>query len=51
MAVAWYPYQPVLTCVAMRAVRRRLTGRTGVEKTQHVGAHRAQGEEADPHVA
>ncbi|KUO14526.1 hypothetical protein [Streptomyces dysideae] len=49
MAVAWCPYQLVLACVAMRAMRRRLTGRTDVEKTRHVGAHRAQGEEADSH--
>jgi hypothetical protein len=51
MAGAWCPYRLVLACVAMRAMRCRLTGRTDVEKTRHVGVHRVQGEEAASHVA
>lgn len=51
MAIAWYPYQIVLAYAAVRAMRRQLLGRHDWEKTQHVGAHRAQTEGADSHAA
>ncbi|MGY6024582.1 glycosyltransferase [Streptomyces spinosirectus] len=51
MAVAWYPYQLVLSYAAIRAMRRQLTGRDDWEKTQHVGAHRDGGAEANVHAA
>jgi cellulose synthase/poly-beta-1,6-N-acetylglucosamine synthase-like glycosyltransferase len=41
LAVAWIPYQVVLSYAALRAVRRQARGVTNWEKTQHVGAHRA----------
>ena len=41
LAVAWFPYQIVLSYAALRAVRRQARGVTNWEKTQHVGAHRA----------
>jgi len=41
MAVAWFPYQVVLSYAALRAVRRQARGVSNWEKTQHVGAHRA----------
>ncbi|MGW0821027.1 glycosyltransferase [Streptomyces sp. NPDC002845] len=51
MALAWYPYQLVLAYAAVRAMRRQLTGRNDWEKTQHVGAHRAETPGADSHAA
>ena len=48
MALAWYPYQLVLSYAAIRALRRQLTGQNNWEKTQHVGAHRTDnGTKAD----
>jgi hypothetical protein len=41
MAVAWFPYQLVLSYAALRAVGRQARGVSNWEKTQHVGAHRA----------
>jgi len=41
LAVAWLPYQLVLSYAALRAVGRQARGVTNWEKTQHVGAHRA----------
>jgi cellulose synthase/poly-beta-1,6-N-acetylglucosamine synthase-like glycosyltransferase len=40
LAVAWLPYQLMLSYAALRAVAREARGETGWEKTQHVGAHR-----------
>jgi cellulose synthase/poly-beta-1,6-N-acetylglucosamine synthase-like glycosyltransferase len=51
MAIAWYPYQIVLAYAAVRAMRRQMLGRNDWEKTQHVGAHRVQAEEADSRAA
>jgi glycosyltransferase XagB len=42
LAIAWLPYQLVLSYAALRAVGRQARGVTNWEKTQHVGAHRAQ---------
>ena len=41
LAIAWLPYQLVLSYAALRAVGRQARGVTNWEKTQHVGAHRA----------
>jgi glycosyltransferase XagB len=40
LALAWLPYQLVLSYAALRAVRRHTMGTSNWEKTQHVGAHR-----------
>ena len=42
LALAWVPYQIVLSYAAFRAVSRELRGISNWEKTQHVGAHRGQ---------
>jgi glycosyltransferase XagB len=42
LAIAWLPYQVVLSYAALRAVGRQARGVTNWEKTQHVGAHRAR---------
>jgi len=42
LAIAWFPYQLVLSYAALRAVTRQARGVYNWEKTQHVGAHRAQ---------
>ncbi len=42
LAIAWIPYQLVLSYAALRAVRRQSQGIINWEKTQHVGAHREQ---------
>jgi len=42
MALAWFPYQLVLSYAAVRAFRRQLLGIDNWEKTQHVGAHRSE---------
>jgi len=51
MAIAWFPFQMVLSYAAMRAMRRQLLGRHDWEKTQHVGAHRTGTEGVDSRVA
>lgn len=40
MAVAYLPYQWVLSYAALRATLRQLRGINNWEKTQHIGAHR-----------
>ena len=40
MALAWIPYQFVLSYAALRAVVRQARGVSNWEKTDHVGAHR-----------
>jgi cellulose synthase/poly-beta-1,6-N-acetylglucosamine synthase-like glycosyltransferase len=40
MALAWFPYQLVLSYAALRALRRQALGVNNWEKTAHVGAHR-----------
>jgi cellulose synthase/poly-beta-1,6-N-acetylglucosamine synthase-like glycosyltransferase len=50
LAIAWYPYQLVLSYAAVRAVRRQMTHQTDWEKTRHVGAHRAAVEEVPGHA-
>jgi hypothetical protein len=40
MALAWFPYQLVLSYAALRAVARQARGVSNWEKTEHVGAHR-----------
>ena len=40
LALAWVPYQLLLSYAAVRAVSRQVRGITNWEKTQHVGAHR-----------
>jgi cellulose synthase/poly-beta-1,6-N-acetylglucosamine synthase-like glycosyltransferase len=40
MAIAWIPYQLVVSYAALRAVRRQMKGASDWEKTQHIGAHR-----------
>ena len=42
LALAWIPYQLLLSYAAVRAVSRQLRGITNWEKTQHVGAHRGE---------
>jgi len=42
MALAWFPYQLVLSFAALRALRRHRMGITNWEKTAHVGAHRRE---------
>jgi len=42
LAIAWIPYQLVLSYAALRAVRRQARGVVNWEKTQHIGAHRSQ---------
>ncbi len=42
LAIAWIPYQLVLSYAALRAVRRQSQGIINWEKTQHIGAHRGQ---------
>jgi len=42
LAIAWIPYQLVLSYAALRAVRRQARGIVNWEKTQHVGAHRTE---------
>lgn len=50
LALAWYPYQLVLSYAAVRAVRRQMAHQTDWEKTRHVGAHRARIEEVADHA-
>jgi cellulose synthase/poly-beta-1,6-N-acetylglucosamine synthase-like glycosyltransferase len=40
MAIAWFPYQLLISYAALRAVRRQMKGVNDWEKTQHIGAHR-----------
>lgn len=40
LAVAWLPYQLILSYAALRAVARQSRGITDWEKTKHIGAHR-----------
>ena len=40
MALAYLPYQWVLSYAALRATLRQLRGINNWEKTQHIGAHR-----------
>lgn len=40
LALAWFPYQLLVSYAALRAVRRQLKGAHDWEKTQHIGAHR-----------
>ncbi len=42
LAIAWIPYQLVLSYAALRAVRRQSRGIINWEKTQHIGAHRSE---------
>jgi glycosyltransferase XagB len=42
LAIAWIPYQLVLSYAALRAVRRQARGVVNWEKTQHIGAHRSE---------
>lgn len=56
MAIAWIPYQLVVSYAALRAVRRQMKGASDWEKTQHIGAHRVGGydraiEQASDHAA
>ena len=46
LALSWFPYQLVLAYAAGRAVVRQARGISNWEKTQHVGAHRGQPDEA-----
>jgi cellulose synthase/poly-beta-1,6-N-acetylglucosamine synthase-like glycosyltransferase len=48
MAVAWVPYQFVLSYAALRALRRQIRGIDDWEKTQHVGAHRRGEQHVEP---
>lgn len=41
LAIAWFPYQMLICYAALRAVRRQIRGLNNWEKTQHIGAHRA----------
>jgi glycosyltransferase XagB len=40
MALAWFPYQLLISYASLRAVRRQMQGVHNWEKTQHIGAHR-----------
>lgn len=40
MAIAWFPYQLLISYASLRAVRRQMKGLSDWEKTQHIGAHR-----------
>jgi cellulose synthase/poly-beta-1,6-N-acetylglucosamine synthase-like glycosyltransferase len=40
LAIAWFPYQLLVSYAALRAVRRQMQGASDWEKTQHIGAHR-----------
>lgn len=40
LALAWFPYQLVLSYAALRAAGRQARGVSNWEKTQHIGAHR-----------
>jgi len=42
MAIAWIPFQLVISYAALRAVGRQMRGISNWEKTQHIGAHRQQ---------
>jgi cellulose synthase/poly-beta-1,6-N-acetylglucosamine synthase-like glycosyltransferase len=42
LAIAYYPYQLLLSYAAVRAFHRQLSRKTDWEKTQHIGAHRDQ---------
>jgi glycosyltransferase XagB len=42
MAIAWIPFQFVVSYAALRALRRQMSGISNWEKTQHIGAHREQ---------
>lgn len=50
LAVAWYPYQLVLSYAALRAFRRQLKNQTDWEKTRHIGAHRTPAEQLPEHA-
>jgi hypothetical protein len=40
MAIAWIPFQLVVSFAALRALGRQMRGVNNWEKTQHIGAHR-----------
>ena len=40
MAIAWIPFQLVVSFAALRALGRQMRGISNWEKTQHIGAHR-----------
>jgi glycosyltransferase XagB len=42
MAIAWIPFQLVISYSALRALGRQMRGVNNWEKTQHIGAHRMQ---------
>jgi glycosyltransferase XagB len=48
MALAWMPYQFILSYAALRAVLREMQGIDNWEKTQHVGAHRRGEQHVEP---
>lgn len=51
MAVAWFPYQLVLSYAAVRALGRHLRGVSNWEKTAHVGGHRVPDREVATRAA